>query len=70
MVEMDQPDLPLEAELQIAMTKNKLVQVLPMMERLFILIPQLDAHYKRLFECLFQEGYYEQMDAKDGDDEQ
>jgi len=68
MLELDKPDIPLEAELQVAMTRNKLSQVLPMIERLFILIPQLDAHYKRVFEVLFQEGYYERNDHDDVDD--
>lgn len=69
MKELDQPDLPIEAELQIALTRNKLAQVLPMMERLFILIPQLDAHYQRVFDVLLQEGYYDQVDGPSGEDE-
>lgn len=66
-IELDKPDIPLEAEIQTALTRNKLSQILPMIERLFILIPQLDAHYQRIFDVLFQEGYY---DRNNGTDEQ
>lgn len=67
-IELDKPDIPLEAEIQTALVRNKLSQILPMIERLFILVHQLDAHYQRIFEVLFQEGYYERNDHDDVDD--
>ena len=45
--------LPIEAELHLAMTRNKIAQLLPIMDGFITRVNEAQYHYHKIFEVLF-----------------
>lgn len=45
--------LPIEAELHLAMTRNKIAQLLPIMDGFITRVNEANYHYHKIFEILF-----------------